>query len=241
MTNSAFWESYKKKCSEKGLSPRHESAEEFEKAMTEPPRPYSTDNLNATTNGSNVDLPKRREWDELMGVEDIEMIEDDDKEEDMAKKVPWQRCNMCSEMKEDSEFAHVRGGGLQKTCKKCMAQKISAGHKKHEKSIDALKPVIEEKKVILPESNPLKPIDTHCDGADAIAFGLSLDVKKTSPLLKEKVPLKAMSEEALRNLLRLAFLAGVESVNTPAPEEVTQEIAMELLNDVITECKRARA
>lgn len=240
MDNKKFWEQYNAKCKEKGLPSRYESAEEFKKAMTEPPRPYSTDNLNATTNESNVDLPKRREWDELMGDEEMEMIEDD-KEEDMAKKVEWQRCNMCSEMKEDSDFAHVRGGGLQKTCKKCMAQKISAGHKKHDKNIDALKPLIEEQKVLLPESNPLKPIDTHCDGADAIAFGLSLHVKNTSTLLKEKVPLKAMSEEALRNLLRLAFLAGVESVKTPAPEEVTQETAMELLNDVITECKGARA
>lgn len=224
MNNSKFWEAYKAKCEEKGLPPLYTSAEEFDKAMDEPPRPYSTGDLNATSNESNVDLPKRREWDELMGVDDIdvedmEMIEEDSKEEDMAKKVEWKRCNICTEMKEESEFAHVRGGGLQKTCKKCMAQKISAGHKKHDKSIDALKPLIEEQKVLLSESKPLFLPEDACDAADAIRF--ALHVKEETPLLKEAKPLMAMSAEAFEAAILFAYEKGKEDAEVLDIEEIT--------------------
>ena len=210
MDNKKFWEQYNAKCKEKGLAPRHESAEDFAKAMIEPPRPFSTDDL----------TPKVREKESFEGVEETEMIEeDDDKEEDMAKKVPWQRCNMCSEMKEDSEFAHVRGGGLQKTCKKCMAQKISAGHKKHDKSIDALKPLIEEQKVLLPESKPLFLPEDACDAADAIRFALY--GKEGTPLLKEAKPLMAMSAEAFEAAILFAYEKGKEDAEVLDVEEIT--------------------
>lgn len=239
MGNNKFWEDYKTKCFEKGLPNHYESAEEFDKAMIEPPRPYSTDDL----------MPRKEErssadiegWHLLEeGVDDIDAGDLDDLEQvvidakkrrkgDGVKNVEWKRCENCGEMKEDMYFRRYRNGEHGKVCNVCIGSKISAAKSKR---IEALKPIFEEQKVSLPRSNPFKPIDPHCD-----AIAMSLHVNSNGPLLKEKVPLKAMSEEVLRNLLRLAFLAGVESVNAPVPEEVTQETAMELLNDVITECK----
>lgn len=210
--------------------------------MREPPKPYSADDF----------VPKRdiEGWHaaeegiddiNIEDLEDWEQVAKDAKKkrkEDGVKTVEWKRCEHCGEMKEEMHFRRYKNGEYGKVCNGCIGSKISAAKSKRTKE---LKPLLEEHKISLPESQPLESIGSHCDGSDAIALGLSLHTKETSPLLKEKVPLKAMSEEALRNLLRLAFLAGVESVNTKAPEEVTQEVAMELLNDVITECKGDRA
>jgi len=246
MNNQSFWESYKAKCNEKGLNPHHDNAEEFDKAMTEPPRPYSTDDLvPSKEERASADIEGWHRLEE--GVDDIDVEDLEDCEQvardaknrrkgDDVKNVEWKRCEHCGEMKEDMHFRRYRNGEHGKVCNVCIGSKISAAKSKR---IEALKPLIEEKKISLPDSKLLEPSSQHCDAADAIA--MSLHVNNNGPLLKEKVPLKAMSEEALRNLLRLAFLAGVESVNVQAPEEVTQEVAMELLNNVITECKGARA
>lgn len=243
MTNSQFWEQYKAKCAEKGLAPHYESEEEFSKAMTQPSKPYSTDDLVANKEEQMQDNDEFEGMYSLMqqshGFVEEEYLEDfkeNTKGKDMAQKVEWLRCIECNEMKEDTEFARLPNGKPRAICKKCMGDKIKNGHKKREERIDIVKEIVDKGTICIPDVKPFLGVDaSHSDMSDAIAFSLQ------APLLKERKPLKAMSEEALRNLLRLAFLAGVESVNVPEPEDVTQEMAMELLNDVISQCKGARA
>lgn len=232
MDNSKFWEAYRAKCEEKGLPPLYMNAEEFEKAMNEPPRPYSTDNLNATSNESNVGLPKRREWDELMGlddidVEDMEMIEEDSKEEDMAKKVEWKRCNECSEMKADSEFKSFRGGKIGNVCKICAGKKVRAGKKTKEETATPPSPKIVRAKDVeifmdegdmdFLESKPLP--EGRCDAVDALR--LALHVKEETPLLKEAKPLLAMSAEAFEAAILLAYEKGKEDAEVLDVEEIS--------------------
>jgi len=250
MDNNKFWQEYKAKCLEKRLPVLHENEEEFSKAMTEPPKPFSTDDITSLSTRKHVDFGKRdRLLDGLLEIDDENIGEVE--EDTMPKHVKLERCKECGEMKEDSAFGHNRDGSLKKICKACHGKKISAARKGNSDTskdeptpqtkepkvmrYETVKPLIDEGKIFIPAAKPFLGIDaSHSDASDAIAFGLQV------PLLKEHKPLKAMSEEALRNLLRLAFLAGVESVNAPAPEELKQETAMELLNDVITQCKRAR-
>lgn len=233
MNNNKFWKEYKAKCLEKGLPVLHENEEEFSKAMTEPPKPFSTDDITSLSTREHIDFKKGSQmWNEIVDADDID---ENEEEKDMAQKVEWFRCIECNEMKEDTEFARLPNGKHRAICKKCMGDKIKNGHKKREERIDIVKEIVDKGTICIPDVKPFLGVDaSHSDASDAIAFSLQ------APLLKERKPLKAMSEEALRNLLRLAFLAGVESVNAPAPEEVTQETAMELLNDVISQCKGAR-
>lgn len=79
MTNSTFWESYKAKCLEKGLPPRYENEEEFSKAMTEPPKPYSTDDF----------TPKR----DIEGWHAAEEGIDDIDDEEETTQVFVKKCN----------------------------------------------------------------------------------------------------------------------------------------------------
>lgn len=243
MDNNKFWEQYKAKCLEKGLPVLHESEEDFSKAMSEPPKPFSTDDITSLSTREHIDFKKSSQmWNEIVDADDI----DEDEEDTMPKHVKWERYKECGEMKEDSDFGHNRDGSLKKICKACHGRKISEARKGNvqkphveEKVIDLkdVKPYENEARVCIPDEKPYYGADIAHDASDAIAFALHVN----TPMVKERKPLKAMSEEALRNLLRLAFLAGVESVNTPEPEEVTQETAMELLNDVISQCKGARA
>lgn len=234
MNNNKFWKEYKAKCLEKGLPVLHENEEEFSKAMTEPPKPFSTDDITSLSTREHIDFKKGSQmWNEIVDADDI----DENKEEkDMAQKVEWFRCIECNEMKEDTEFARLPNGKHRAICKKCMGDKIKNGHKKREERIDIVKEIVDKGTICIPDVKPFLGVDaSHSDASDAIALSLQ------TPLLKERKPLKAMSEEALRNLLRLAFLAGVESVTAPVPEELKQETAMELLNDVISQCKGASA
>ncbi len=241
MDNNKFWQEYKAKCLEKGLPVLHENEEEFSKAMTEPPKPFSTDDITSLSTREHVDFGKRdRLLDGLLEIDDEDIGEVE--EDNMPKHVQWERCKECGEMKEDSAFGHNRDGSLKKICKACHGKKISAARKGNSVKPDVIdlkdvEPYENDAKVGEVDDMPLSEIDTSCYPKDATALVLDIE----TPLLKERKPLKAMSEEALRNLLRLAFLAGVESVNAPVPEELKQETAMELLNDVISQCKGARA
>lgn len=60
MNNSEFWKSYVAKCSEKGLPPLYENAEEFNKAMTKPPKPYSADDFTPRKEQRTADVGDNR-------------------------------------------------------------------------------------------------------------------------------------------------------------------------------------
>lgn len=114
MTNNEFWESYKKKCDEKGIAPLYKDAEEFAKAMTEPPKPYSAD-----------DFTPKRDVEEC--IDDIDIGDSEDFEENAkganVKKIEWKRCEHCGEMKEEMHFRRYRNGEYGKVCNTCIGLK----------------------------------------------------------------------------------------------------------------------
>ena len=121
--NKNSWESYKAKCLEKGLPIIYKNADEFAKAMTEPPKPYSTDDFTPKTSHEGQDIED--EW-------ILDTLELKEKEDDMkGLLIEPIRCEECNEMKEETEFANRRGGGKSKVCKKCMGKRISDGHAKN--------------------------------------------------------------------------------------------------------------
>ena len=128
MTNSAFWEAYKAKCLEKGLPPRYENAEEFAKAMTEPPKPYSTDDFTLRKDESIQNNDEFEHMHYLMeqscGFVEEEYL-DDAKEspEETAEPIV---CVSCQEPKSPDAFGTLRNGDLRKICRACHGKKISA-------------------------------------------------------------------------------------------------------------------
>jgi hypothetical protein len=233
MTNNEFWKSYVAKCSEKGLPPRYESAEEFAKAMNEPPKPYSTDDF----------APKRdiEEWHafeegvdniDVGDLEDFEQVAEDAKKrrkEGDVKKVEWKRCAECNEMKADSEFKSFRGGKIGNVCKICAGKKVRAGKKtKEEIATPPIPKIVRAKDVELfmdegelafLESKPLSLPEDACDAADALRF--ALHVKEETPLLKEAKPLLAMSAEAFEAAILFAYEKGKEDAEVLDVEEIT--------------------
>ncbi len=128
MNNNKFWEAYKAKCLEKGLAPLYTNAEEFDKAMNEPPKPFSTDDF----------TPKRdiEGWhaaeegiDDLLGgdMEDFKQVAEDAKKRSMGaemKNVVWIRCEHCGEMKDENAFKKYKNGTFAKVCNACIGSKI---------------------------------------------------------------------------------------------------------------------
>lgn len=240
MNNQSFWDSYKAKCNEKGLNPHHDNAEEFDKAMTEPPRPYSTDDLVPSKDErASADIEGWHRLEE--GVDDIEVGDLEDweqvakdakkrkKEDGVPNIVKWERCDVCNEMKEESAFAHLPNGKLRKTCKQCMAAKISAGHKKNKESTE---PIQSQEAT---HSDPLKPNDA----ADALGRFIKdvFESTPSAPLLKEKKPLLALKEETLEALVLFAYKKGIEDAEMVKVEEITPIHAESLAMRVILNLK----
>ncbi|MDD4506219.1 MAG: hypothetical protein PHE60_07605 [Sulfurospirillaceae bacterium] len=154
MENNKFWEQYKAKCLEKGIAPLYANEEAFNKAMTEPPKPYSTDDLTpkmSTYNelakqdigdNFNVDILGLEYDINVQDLEDWEQVAKDAnkrRKEDGVKKVEWKRCEHCNEMKEDTNFRRYRNGEYGKVCNVCIGSKISDGHKKNKMSTELKK------------------------------------------------------------------------------------------------------
>lgn len=246
MNNPSFWASYKAKCKEKGIAPLYVDEEAFNKAMIEPPRPYSTDDL--VPKGESIDDSTMKNLDRMrlagagfddvdnIDVEDLEDWEQDAQNAKKIKKgdavpniVKWERCNVCDEMKEESAFAHLPNGKLRKTCKQCMAKKISDGHKKNKESTEPIK------SQEATHSDPLKPNDA----ADALGRFIkeAFEPMPSSPLLKEKKPLLALKEETLEALVIFAYKKGIEDAEMVKVEEITPIHAESLAMRVILNLK----
>ncbi len=231
--------------------PLYENAEEFDKAMSEPPKPFSTDDV----------MPKRdiEGWHaveediddiDVGDMEDFEQVAEDAKkrrkEDTNMKNVEWKRCEHCNEMKEETHFRRYRNGEYGKVCNTCIGSKISAGHKKNAKAeeqtpdkgdrLRTLSSFLDEKKIVMPESTLPKLPYEHCDGADAIAYGL-LHVKEKAPLLKDNKPLIAMSEKVFEEAILFAYAKGKEDAETPKVEEITSVHAESLAMRMILNLK----
>lgn len=243
MTNSQFWEQYKAKCAEKGLAPHYESEEEFSRAMTQPSKPYSTDDLAVNKEEHMQDNDEFEGMYSLMqqshGFVEEEYLEDskeNTKEKDMAKKVEWLRCIECNEMKEDTEFARLPNGKHRAICKKCMGDKIKNGHKKREERIDIVKEMVDKGTIRIPDGKPLEPVNPSCYPADAVALALSVDI----PMIKQHKPLKAMSEETFREAVQMAYRMGRDE-RLLHVEEISNAHAQELVTEIVMELEGARA
>lgn len=257
MTNSAFLEAYKAKCLEKGLPPLYTNAEEFDKAMNEPPKPYSSDDF--TPKKSPYEKLGEQDVGDNWGVdvleidvgdmEDFEQVAIDAKkrkEDKNVKKVEWKRCEHCGEMKEEIFFRRYRNGAYGKVCNACISSKISAGHKKNAKSTEeptpkgerlkALATPLSEMKIAVPKSTlPKLPNSNYSDAS--IAFGMALHVKEETPLLKESKPLLAMSEEAFGAAILFAYEKGKEDAEALDVEEITEIGAESLAMRIILNLK----
>lgn len=240
MNNPSFWASYKAKCKEKGIAPLYVDEEAFNKAMIEPPRPYSTDDLMPSKEErASADIEGWHRLEEGVDDIDVEDLEDwgqvaiDAKKRKKGDAVPnivkWERCNVCDEMKEESAFAHLPNGKLRKTCKQCMAKKISDGHKKNKESTE---PAQSQEST---HSDPLKPNDA----ADALGRFIKevFEPMPSSPLLKEKKPLLALKEETLESLVLFAYKKGIEDAEMVKVEEITPIHAESLAMRVILNLK----
>lgn len=127
VNNNAFWESYKAKCLEKGLPPHYESKEEFNKAMNEPPKPFSLDDV----------APKRdiEGWHAAEeGIDDIDVEDAGDiylsydlahEKGDVHVEQIVQQCVTCTEIKPIDAFGTLRNGDIRKICKACHGKSIS--------------------------------------------------------------------------------------------------------------------
>lgn len=134
MGNNQAYESYKAKCLEKGLAPHYKSAEEFAKAMIEPPRPFSSDVFNGVDEGTTVSLPERRVWEDVVGMDDDIDIEDIDETSEQIV------CVCCQEPKSPDAFGTLRNRELRKICKVCHGKSISKARSKNKK-IEAVKEI----------------------------------------------------------------------------------------------------
>ena len=137
MTNSAFWEAYKAKCEEKGLPPLYENAEEFYKAMNEPPKPYSSDDFAPSKEECMQDNDEFEGMYSLMQqshgfVEDeyLEDFEENAKEANVVTVKPIV-CVCCQEPKNPDAFGTLRNGELRKICKVCHGRSISKARSKN--------------------------------------------------------------------------------------------------------------
>lgn len=237
MNNNSFWDSYKAKCAEKGLPPHYESEEEFSKAMTQPSKPYSTDDLVAHKEEHMQDNDEFEGMYSLMQqlhrfVEEeyLEDFKENTKEKDMAQKVEWLRCIECNEMKEDTEFARLPNGKHRAICKKCMGDKIKNGHKKREELID-------KGAICVPDRKPLPPVDPSCYAADAIALSLET-TKEELPLLREPSEMMlSMRQSVFNDVVVMAFNMGKQELKTLELSEIhAKELAAQIvLKQIIKE------
>lgn len=140
MKNSQFWEQYKAKCAEKGLAPHYESEEEFSKAMTQPSKPYNTDDLVANKEEQMQDNDEFEGMYSLMrqshGFVEEEYLEDSKKntKEANVETVKPIVCVCCQEPKSSDAFGTLRNGKLRKICKVCHGKSISKARSKNKET-----------------------------------------------------------------------------------------------------------
>lgn len=137
MNNQSFWASYKAKCDEKGIAPLYADEEAFNKAMIEPPRPYSTDDLVPSKDNRIEDSNELEGMYSLMQqshgfVEDeyLEDFEENAKETNVETVKPIV-CVCCQEPKNPDAFGTLRNGELRKICKVCHGRSISKARNKN--------------------------------------------------------------------------------------------------------------
>lgn len=156
MTNSEFWKSYVAKCSEKGLPPLYESAEEFAKAMNEPPKPYNTDDFTPSKDESTQDNNDDFEHMLYLMQQSSGFVEDEYLEESTNKEhmeiVSPKICACCQEPKNPDAFGTLRNGELRKICKVCHGKNISKARCKNKMTT----PTTEEPKVQTDHSTQVK-------------------------------------------------------------------------------------
>lgn len=211
MDNNKFWEQYKEKCLEKGLPILHENEEDFSKAMSEPPKPFSTDDITSLSTREHIDFSKRdRLLDGILEIDDEDIGEVE--EDTMPKHVKWERCKECGEMKEDSDFGHNRDGSLKKICKACHGRKISEARKGN-----AQKPQVEQKETS--DTTVAKPLHA-----------------KEVPLLKEpKEKMVSMSEAVFHEIIIMAYERGVMQAQTHLDTLIVEADLPVILDDILGE------
>ena len=118
--------------------------------MTEPPKPFSSDDV--------APKPDIEGWhaaeesiDDLLGgdMEDFKQVAEDAKKRSMGaemKNVVWIRCEHCGEMKDENVFKKYKNGTLAKACNACIGSKIRDAKAKR---IEKLAPMIEQKQIYI--------------------------------------------------------------------------------------------
>lgn len=220
MNNQSFWASYKAKCEEKGIAPLYADEEAFNKAMTEPPKPYSTDDFTPRKDESVQDSDEFEHMHYLMQqscgfVEDeyLEDFEENTKEDNVGTANPIV-CVCCQEPKGHDAFGTLRNGELRKICKVCHGKNISAARSKNKApaSIDST-PVVQE------------------DHSAQIEARKDFNVAMRSNIGDDKVAIMKLS--VFHAALGMAYARGIAEGKTFADLTITEVELPVILDDVL--------
>ena len=220
MTNSKFWEAYKAKCSEKGLPPLYKNAEEFDKAMTEPPKPYGTDDFTPSKDESTQDNNDDFEhmlylMQQSSGFVEDEYHEESTKEEHVETVKP-KVCACCQEPKSDDAFGTLRNGELRNICKACHGKKISLSRCK----IKEVTPITKE-------------LEMQTDHSTQIKARKDLSMAMGSDAGDDKVAIMKLS--VFHAALGMAYERGVAEGKTFADLTITEVELPVILDEVLGE------